>query len=74
MNIQTTNWKPEQTTIQILTGSGPDIGVGGLFTFDGRIWRVLAIAEGEVTGQWVPNAEVARNQLATLTPIVPTPA
>ena len=72
MNIQTTNFKPEHTTIQIRTDRGPELGIGGLFTFDGRIWRALAVSAGEVTGQWVPNAEVTRSELSTLVPLVPT--
>jgi hypothetical protein len=72
MNIQTTNWKPAQTTIQIDTGSGPHIGTDGLFTHEGRIWRATTITESDVTGEWVSNAEVARNQLPTLISLVPT--
>ena len=67
MNIQTTNSPPTSTMIELQTGGAPLVEPGGLFQHEGRIWRVREVTEARVTGEWVPNEEVTRDEL----PIAP---
>lgn len=67
MNIQTTNSPPTHTTIELQTGGAPLVEPGGLFQHNGRIWRVARVTESGVTGEWVPNEDVTRDEL----PIAP---
>lgn len=67
MNIQTTNTPPAQTMIELATGGAPGVTPGSLFQHDGRIWRAVQVSMTGVSGEWVPNADVTRNEL----PIAP---
>ena len=63
MNIQTTNTPPPQTTIEVPTIRPAHVPLGSLFQHEGRIWRAVRVTETAVTGEWVPNADVTREEL-----------
>jgi hypothetical protein len=69
MNIQTTNTPPRQTRIELTTGGAPHLDAGGLFHYEGRIWRAVRVTPSGVTGEWVPNQDVTREELPGIGPL-----